>query len=123
MAEIQVQMGALDVTKSIMIANFAAETLAGTTTIANALENKNNSLHIVIDATGAGTVTIKAGNCYPNAMLGDLPVAISTGVNDIVLIDASRFENRDGSVVLETTDVTGKVYAVAKNAGVDKVQA
>ena len=123
MAEIQVQLGALDDTKSIMIANFAAETLEATTTIANALDNKNNSLHIVIDASTTGTVKIKAGNHYPNAMLGDLDVDIASGINDIVLIDISRFENKDGSVVIDANGVTGKVYAVAKNAGVEKVQA
>lgn len=122
MAEIQVQMGALDVTKSVMIANVATATLAGTTTIAKALENKNNSLHIIINANAGGTVTLKAGNEYPNAMLGDLNLEVAQGINDIMLIDASRFENKDGSVVIETT-VAGTICAVAKNAGVDKVQA
>lgn len=120
MAEITVQMGALDAEKSVIVANVATATLAGTTTIANALENKNNSLHIIINANAGGIVTIKAGNAYPNAILGDLPVNVATGLNDIMIVDAARFENKDGSIVIETT-VAGTICAVAKNAGIDKV--
>lgn len=123
MADITVQMGKLDATQSILVSSFTAGTLEATNTIVNALENKNNSLHIVINATGTGNVTIKAGNNYPNAMLGDLAVAVAAGINDIVLVDASRFENRDGSVVIEAGEVAGTIYAIAKEAGVEKVQA
>lgn len=121
---INVQLPVQDATQSIEIASFNKTTVvpANGIEIAKALDNKNNSLVIVIEATAVGTVTIKAGNMFPNAMLGDLLVTPAEGVNAILLEDISRFENRDGSVKLEFAEgFAGSIYAVAKRAGIKPV--
>ena len=120
MAEITVILPVLDQTQSVECANFEATTLEATNTIVKAFENKNNSLHIVVDATGAGNITFKAGDNYPNAILGDLVLRVEAGLNDYIIEDISRFENRDLSLKIETT-VSGKIYAVAKRAGLKPV--
>lgn len=121
---INVQLPVQDATQSIEIASFEKTTVvpANGIKIEKALDNKNNSLVIVIEATATGAVTIKAGDMFPNAMLGDLDVVPASGVNAILLEDIARFENRDGSVNLEFAEgFTGTIYAVAKRAGVKPV--
>lgn len=120
MAEITVILPELEATQSVECANFEATTLESTNTIVNAFENKNNSLHIVVDASGTGTITFKAGDNYPNAILGDLTLAVQAGLNDYIIEDISRFENRDLSLKIDTT-ATGTIYAVAKRAGLKPV--
>lgn len=117
--KIDVTLPALDKTQSVEIAECTETTAtAKTIVIQDAFANKNNSMFVL--AKGAGTIVIKAGNCYPNSMLGDLTVTVATlGVLDF--IDISRFENKDGSVVLDCTNYTGTVFAIAKRAGLDKV--
>lgn len=121
--KINVNLPVQDATQSIEIANFAKTTVASgdKVTIEKALDNKNNSLVIVVEPTAAGTLKILKGNNYPNAMLGDMPVTVGTGVNTILLEDISRFENRDGSVVIDAT-FAGSIYAVAKRAGIKPVE-
>lgn len=118
---VNVQLPVQDATASIEIKAFEKTTVAPANgvEIAKALDNKNNSLVIVIEPTTTGTVTIKAGNAYPNAMLGDLNVAPTAGqVNAILLEDIARFENRDGSVNIDFAEgFAGTIYAVAKRAG------
>lgn len=118
---LNVQLPVQDETASIEIKAFAKQTVtpANGIVIEKALDNKNNSLVIVIEPTTAGAVTIKAGNAYPNAMLGDLTVAPTAGqVNAILLEDMARFENRDGSVAIDfASGFAGTIYAVAKRAG------
>lgn len=86
--------------------------------IANAFAVKDNSLKVTVENTGsAGTVTIKAGE-KQNAILGDLTIAVDSGINEIALNrDMARFENIDGSVYLDFTGVTGNIWAVAEKAG------
>lgn len=125
-SSINVNLPVQDATQSVEVANFTKTTVASgdTITIKNALDNKNNSLVIVVElassATTAGSLKIKAGNNYPNSMLGDLSVAVNTGVNTILLEDISRFENKDGSVKIAAT-YGGTIYAVAKRAGLKPV--
>ena len=119
---VNVQLPVQDATASIEIKAFAKTTVtpANGVTIAKALDNKNNSLVIIIEPTTVGAVTIKAGNAYPNAMLGDLVVTpTKSEVNAILLEDISRFENRDGSVDIDfASGFAGTIYAVAKRAGI-----
>lgn len=122
MAEIQVILPKLDATQSVESATFEAVTLEAENKVIKAFENKNNSLHIVVDATATGTITFKAGDNYPNAMLGDLVLPVGVGVNDYIIEDISRFENRDLSLDINAT-ATGKIYAVAKRAGLKPVEA
>lgn len=101
-----------------------AVTVANGIEIVDALANKNNSLQITIENTYSSadsTLTIKAGNNYPNAMLGDLAVTLEKSkVTVIILEDISRFENRDGSIYLDFSSAfTGNVWAVAKRAGME----
>ena len=111
-----------------------AVTQANGIKIVNALKNKNNSLQITIENTytsAASTLTIKAGNEYPNKMLGDLNVSLGQATANsgaaatpkltvVILEDISRFENRDGSICLDfSANFTGNVWAVAKRAGME----
>lgn len=114
---------ALDVTKSVCIGIAAATTINTTNgaVIENAFDNKDNSFHIVVNATTAGTVTLKAGNEYPNAILGDLAVSADKGLNIITVEDLMRFENKDGSLNIDFDTVAGSIYAVAKHAGLKTV--
>lgn len=117
--EIEVILPALDATQSIETASFTPVDIDEDMIIVDALKNKNNSLAIIAEVTTAGTLTIKAGDNYPNAILGDLAVALEAGTNVIRLQDISRFENKDGSVgVAGDGTVAGTICAVAKRAGI-----
>lgn len=103
-----------------------AVTVANGIKIANALDNKNNSLQIYIENTYSSadsTLTIKAGDNYPNSILGDLNVPLTKSATTVILLeDISRFENRDKSINLDfSTSFTGNIWAVAKRAGIKPV--
>ena len=93
-------------------------TAANGVTIKNAFANKNNTLMICIENTSDSDsdVTFKAGDCYPNSMLGDLDVSVLTKSITVCQIqDISRFENKDGSLNLDfETAFTGNIFAIAK---------
>jgi hypothetical protein len=125
---INVHLPVADATKSVEILKITkkAVTQANGIEIENALDNKNNSLQIFVEnTTGSGstdsTLTLKAGDNYPNAMLGDLTVALAKGaITTVILEDISRFERRDGSIYLDFgSSFTGNIWAVAKRAGLD----
>ena len=88
--------------------------------IQDAFSNKNNSLFIVISNVGdMNLLTVKAGDAYPNSMLGDIVIEIANGTSAIQIQDLSRFEKSDGSLDLDFgEDFTGTIYAVARWAGV-----
>lgn len=91
-------------------------------TIEKALDNKNNSLQIFVETSAGSTVTLLAGNNYPNKILGDKTVE-ATGLTVILLEDISRFENRDGSIVFKCGEgFTGNVWATAKRVGMKPVE-
>lgn len=115
---INVDLSKSDATSSIEISSVTPTTLTADMTIVDAVKSKNNSLAIVITATTAGTLTIKAGNHYPNSMLGDLKVVIAVGTTVIRFQDISRFENSDGSVKLTNASTVGTIFATAKRAGI-----
>lgn len=102
-----------------------AVTQANGIAIKEALANKNNTLQISIETTASAdsTLTIKAGDNYPNKILGDLTVALEGSAITVVLLeDISRFENRDGSINLDfASGFAGNVWAVAKRAGIKPV--
>lgn len=123
MADITVVLPVLDASESYEIAEVTPTNIASEMVIKNALDNKNNSLVIVVTATGAGTITLKAGDAYPNAILGDEPLTIGVGTTVIRLEDISRFEKKNGSVVLTNTSTTGTIFATAKRAGLKPVTA
>ena len=125
---IDVQYPVLDHTESV--ANIAIEKQAVTAahgiTIRNAFSNKNNSLFIIIDntANASSLLTVKAGDAYPNSMLGDIVIELAKGISAIQLQDLSRFQKSDESIDLDFGEgFTGTIYAVAKWAGVRPVEA
>ena len=120
---IDVQYPVLDHTESV--ANIAITkktvTAANGITIRDAFSNKNSSLFIIIDNAGntASLLTVKAGDAYPNSMLGDIAIELAKGVSAIQLQDLSRFQKADKSIDLDfASEFTGTIYAVAKWAGV-----
>lgn len=93
-------------------------------TIAEAFSNKNNSLFIVIENSATSSLlTVKAGDAYPNSMLGDIVIELPAGTSAIQLQDLSRFEKADSSIDLDFANgFDGTIYAVAKWAGVRPVE-
>ena len=123
---INVQYPTLDHTESV--ANICIEktdvNVENGVTIAEAFSNKNNSLFVVIENNASESLlTVKAGDAYPNSMLGDIVIEIPAGTSAIQLQDLSRFEKADGSIDLDFADgFVGTIYAVAKWAGVRPVE-
>ena len=122
---IAVQLPVQEAKQSLEVVTFDKQTVtaANGIKVKDAFANKNNSLVIIVEPTTAGAVTIKAGNNYPNAVLGDLTVTPAKDkVTAIVVEDISRFENRDGSVdIAFASTYVGTIYAVAKRAGLKPV--
>lgn len=123
--EITVQLPVQEATQSAEVATITKTTVtaANGIKIKNALDNKNNTLFIIVEPTTTGAVTIKASDNYPNRMLGDLVITPTNNkVTTIILEDISRFENRDGSVCIAfASSFVGTIYAVAKRAGLKPV--
>lgn len=92
-------------------------------TIEEAFSNKNNSLFVVIDNTSSDSLlTVKAGDAYPNSMLGDIVIELPQGISAIQVQDLSRFEKADGSIDLDFAEgFVGTIFAIAKWAGVRAV--
>ena len=122
---INVQYPALDHTESVANIGITESTVnqANGVTIADAFSNKNNSLFIIIKNSASESLwTVKAGDAYPNSMLGDIVIELPAGISAIQLQDLSRFEKADGSIDLDfATGFTGTIYAIAKWAGVREV--
>ena len=122
MSEIRINLPNMDFSKSLEIATVEPVAIEDEMIIIEAMKNKNNSLHIIVNATTAGDICFKPGDAYPNAMLGDCWLRCEQGYNDIIIEDISRFENRDGSVALDFgSGFAGKVWATAKRAGIAPV--
>ena len=123
---INVQYPTLDHTESV--ANICIEkadvVVENGVTIDEAFSNKNNSLFVVIENTASESLlTVKAGDAYPNSMLGDIVIEIPAGTSAIQLQDLSRFEKADGSIDLDFAEgFVGTIYAIAKWAGVRPVE-
>jgi len=111
-----------EATESIEIATVTKQsvTVANGIEIEKALINKDNSLFVIVEPTNTAAVTIKAGNAYPNSMLGDLVFTpTASKITAVQILDAARFERTDGSIYIDfATGFTGNIYAVAKRAGI-----
>ena len=127
--KVEVLLPAQDVTQSVEVGEITkqAVTQANGIYIEDALKDKNNSLQIFVEntttvssAAADSSMTIKAGDHYPNRILGDLTVALTKSKTvAIILDDISRFENKDGSINLDfASGFTGNVWVVAKRAGI-----
>ncbi len=99
-----------------------AVTVANGIKLKKAMECMRNTLMLLVtNSAGADkTVTLKAGNKYPNACLGDLTLPIGTGKTaTIVVQDPSRFVDADGAICIDFgTGFTGTIAAVAKPTGI-----
>lgn len=123
---INVQYPVLDHSESIANIGITKQTVtvANGITIKDAFSNRNDSLFIVIDNTSnaASLLTVKAGDAYPNSMLGDIKIELPKNVSAIQIQDLARFQKSDDSIDLDfASGFTGTVYAVAKWAGVRPV--
>ena len=123
---INVQYPTLDHTESVANIGITKTTVTQTNGICikDAFSNKNNSLFIIIDTTAsaASKLTVKAGDAYPNSMLGDLIIELPVGISANQIQDLSRFEKSDGSLELDfASGFTGTIFAIAKWAGVREV--
>lgn len=124
---ISVQYPLLDHTESIANIGLTKQSVnvQNGITIEDAFSNKNNSLFLIIENSSEteSTITAKAGDAYPNSMLGDIIIEIPVGTSAIQLQDLSRFEKSDGSIDLDFAEgFTGSIYAIAKWAGVKEVE-
>ena len=120
---IEVQYPVLDHSESI--ANISIRETPATPpegiTIKDAFSNKNSSLFIVIKNTSgkSSILTVKAGDAYPNSMLGDIAIELCKGTCAIQLHDLSRFQKADESIDLDfDSNFKGTIYAIARWAGV-----
>lgn len=124
--KINVQYPTLDHTESVANIGITKQsvTVANGITINGAFANKNNSMFIVIDNTSEAksSLTVKAGDAYPNSMLGGITIELPVGTSAIQIQDLSRFEKADGSIDMDfASGFTGTIYAIAKWAGVREV--
>ena len=125
---INVQYPVLDHTESVANIGITTQsvTVANGITIKDAFSNRNDSLFIIINTTTAGgsLLAVKAGDAYPNSMLGDLVIELPNGISAIQIQDLARFQKSDDSIDLDFgTGFVGTIYAVAKWAGVRPVVA
>lgn len=117
--KIEVKLPKADLTKSYESIAIEPTDISTDMTIVDALGNKNNSLVILVIAATAGKLIIKAGDHYPNRILGDSEVNCVQGLTVIRLQDISRFENKDDTVKLAGDGtLTGKIAVTAKRAGI-----
>lgn len=120
--EIEVKLPKADLTKSYESIALTPTEITTDMTIVDALGNKNNSLVILVMAETAGKLIIKAGDHYPNRILGDCEVNCVQGFTAIRLQDISRFENKDDTVKLVGDGtLKGNIYVTAKRAGIMSV--
>lgn len=114
-----------DASASVEVATAEATTVnAGNgICVKKAFDCKNNSLHITVNNTGStSTITLVAGDKYPNTCLGNLEVAVASGTTVVMVDDMSRFETKDGDLNIDFgSGFTGTIYAVAKRAGLKPV--
>ena len=122
---INVQYPAIDNSQSVGKASVTKTsiTAANGIKIAKALANKNNTLVIFVENNDDADsyVVFKAGDAYPNAMLGDLQQSVLASTTTVFQIqDASRFENKDGSICMDfKTGFDGKIYVIAKSTALN----
>ena len=82
--------------------------------------NKNTFIHI-INFGETSILTVKAGNSYPNSMLGDIQIEIPNGINAMNLYDLSRFVTNDYDLNLDFEEkFDGAIYVVAQWNGVSE---
>ena len=86
-------------------------------TVENVLDTHRNNMFLVIENKGnaVSLLTVKAGDAYPNSMLGDTCIELRPGFSAINLADLPRFVKADGSIDIEFhEDFVGKLFVIGK---------
>ena len=120
---IKVQYPVLDHSESIANIGIQKQTVnpENGITIEDAFTNIHTDVFFIIENNKAvnSDLTVKAGDAYPNSMLGDITIEIPVGVSAIYIQDLARFQKTDYSLDIDfAKDFEGSIYAVAKWAGV-----
>lgn len=77
--------------------------------------HRNNLFLIIYNKGSVSTVTIKAGDAYPNSMLGDTIIELAPGYSAINLADLPRFVKADSSIDIHFgNDFKGTIFAIGK---------
>lgn len=105
-----------------------AVTQANGIELEGAFECQRNTLVIMVQNTTVDSssvaqdtsVTLKAGEHYPNSILGDLTIAVKAGKTAYITVqDPSRFVTKDGSINIDfASGFTGNIAAIARPIGV-----
>lgn len=86
-------------------------------TIENVLDTRRNNMFLVVENKGEAVslLTVKAGDAYPNSMLGDACIELRPGFSAINLADLPRFVKADSSIDIEfQEDFVGKIFVIGK---------
>lgn len=125
--EITITLGDLDASKRVNVATVTpqAVTVANGIKLKDAAGAKYESIWICVNNSGsAADVIVKAGNAYPNNLLGDLSFkAGASGVTPFQIADYACFLNKDGSINIDfETGFNGTIYAIGQRAGIKTVE-
>ena len=74
-----------------------------------------DSIFLIIDNKGEeATMLIKAGDVFPNSILGDLKIPVLPGINAISIKDIKRFETSCREFVIDFSEnFSGDMFAIA----------
>ena len=121
--EITIQTPIMDNTESIGIRTITTKsvTVANGIVLKNAMACMNNTLFIVLSNTASSdsAITFKKGDKYPNTMLGDLSLSVSSSSTTVFQVqDPARFVDKNGDINIDfASGFTGTIYAIGKKVG------
>lgn len=123
--ELTITLGELDNSKRVNVAEVTPTNITSDgVKLKDAAGAKYESIWLVVASSGAADVTVKAGNAYPNKLLGDKTFEAKSGVTAFQLADYACFLNKDGSVDIDfETGFSGTIYAIGQRAGIKTVEA
>jgi hypothetical protein len=123
--ELTITLGELDDSKSVNVAEVTPTNItADGVKLKDAAGAKYESIWLVVAGASAGDVTIKAGDAYPNNLLGDCTFEAAAGVAPFQIADYARFLNKDGSIDIDfESGFSGTIYAIGQRAGIKTVEA
>lgn len=76
---------------------------------------KNGMFINIINFGKVEIITFKAGDKYPNSMLGDICMEIPNGISAINVADICRFIRNDGSIYIDFPEkFKGAVYVTSR---------
>lgn len=122
--ELTITLGELDNSKRVNVAEVTPTDITSEgVKLKDAAGAKYESIWLVVASSGAADVTVKAGNAYPNNLLGDLTFTAAAGVTPFQIADYACFLNKDGSIDIDfETGFSGTIYAIGQRAGIKTVE-